>query len=54
MRKRRSRVGLNNDFSVKRPRLSGGPIDVAAEPGVKHVEDALFEPKVRAFSVPLF
>ena len=49
VRKRRSRVGLSNDFSVKRPRLSGGPIDVAAEPGVKHVEDVTSEPKVCIF-----
>ncbi|VDB88291.1 unnamed protein product [Peniophora sp. CBMAI 1063] len=49
VRKRRSRVGLSNDFSVKRPRLSGGPIDVAAEPGVKHVEDLTSEPKADRF-----
>ncbi|KAI0031787.1 WD40-repeat-containing domain protein [Vararia minispora EC-137] len=50
MRKRRSRVSISNEFSVKRQRISMVPINVEASPSVKRdLEDAGGEPRADRF-----
>lgn len=51
-RKRRIRASITNEFSVKRQRISIGPIDIATEPIPKNeYADVNTEPRVRNFSM---